>query len=197
MISIIMPSYLGQYKQAAKNREKKICRAVESVLSQTIPVELVVIADGCQKTVDLLTKHYEGLFSGYMITHRNLWAGTPRNTGIEKAQNEIVCYLDIDDVIINTHCEFIVNYFGSNDWVWFDDWIFGKNGWRLRNCDVNKRGLCGTSNIAHKKTKIWPEKGTYAHDYIAIQNLKNWSGKYKYIGHGGYRVQHIPGRYDI
>ena len=47
MISVVMASYLGEYKSAAKNRDIKIRRAVESVLSQTVPVELVVVADGC------------------------------------------------------------------------------------------------------------------------------------------------------
>ena len=49
MISVIMASYLEEYKQCAKHRDEKIRRAVESVFNQTIPVELVVVADGCKK----------------------------------------------------------------------------------------------------------------------------------------------------
>ncbi len=197
MISVVMASYLGEYKQAAKNRDKKIRRAVDSVLAQTIPVELVVIADGCQKTVDIMTKNYANLFSGYLINHKTLWAGTPRNTGIDKAKGDIICYLDIDDMFLPDHCEKIEKNFGKNDWVWFDDWVHSTSGWKQRKCDVNKRGMCGTSNVAHKKFKIWPEKGSYAHDFVALQNLKNWSKNYKYIGHGGYKVCHVPGRYDV
>jgi glycosyltransferase involved in cell wall biosynthesis len=197
MLSVVMASYLAEYKLAAKNREKKIHRAVESVFSQTIPVELVVVADGCQKTVDILTEDYPGMFSGYLIEHRTLWAGTPRNVGIDKAKNEIICYLDVDDYLDKDHCEKIVTNFKENDWVWFDDWVHSSFGWKQRECDVEKRGFCGTSNIAHKKIKIWPEKGNYAHDWLALQNLKNWSKNYKYIGHGGYRVAHVPGRTDV
>ena len=55
MISIIMPSYLGAYKHAAKDRDKKIVRAIYSVCRQTYKDwELVVIADGCNKTVDIV-----------------------------------------------------------------------------------------------------------------------------------------------
>lgn len=198
MISVVMASYLGEYKLAAKNREKKILRAVESALNQTIQCELVVVSDGCQKTIDILNEHFEGKFNGYTIPKQNIWSGVPRNTGIEKAKNEIICYLDVDDYLIPTHCEFILNKFGDNDWVWFDDWVFSKtSGWKIRSCSVAKRGFCGTSNLAHKKINIWPDKGNYAHDWIVVQNLQRWSSKYKYIGHGGYRVAHVPGRVDI
>ena len=135
------------------------------------------------------------MFSGYLIDHTGLWAGAPRNVGIEKAKNDIVCYLDVDDMLMPTHCDFIVTHFGNSDWVWFDDWIYSqRSGWKQRKCDVEKKGFCGTSNIAHKKIKIWPDKGNYAHDFVALQNLKKWSSNYKYIGHGGYRVAHIPGK---
>jgi len=195
MISVVMPSYLGDYKRAARDRENKIRRAVESVLSQTIPVELVVISDGCQKTVDLLNKHYEGRFNGYMIGKQTIWSGVPRNMGIEKAKGEIICYLDTDDWIEKDHCEKIVNNF-KGDWVWFNDKIW-HSGWIQRKCDVNKRGLCGTSNIAHKKIALWPPKGGYAHDWAFIENLKRTSKDFHYIGDGGYLVGHVPGRYDI
>jgi len=197
MLSVVMASYLKDYARAAKNREQKIRRSVDSVLAQTIPVELVVISDGCQKTVDIMTKHYEGKFSGYMIAHKTLWAGAPRNTGISKALGDIICYMDVDDWMDKDHCEKIVTRFGNSDWAWFDDWVHGKGGWKQRKCDVNKRGMCGTSNIAHRKAEIWPDKGNYSHDWQVIQNLKNWSANFKYIGGGGYRVAHIPGRYDI
>ena len=190
-----MPSYLGDYKRAAKDRDKKIRRAVESVFSQTIPVELVVVSDGCQKTVDLLNKYYEGKFNGYMIRKQSSWSGIPRNTGIEKAQNEIICYLDIDDWLEKDHCEKIANNF-HGDWVWFNDKIW-HSGWIKRKCDVNRRGLCGTSNIAHKKIALWPERATYTHDWAFIENLKRASNDFHYIGDGGYMVCHIPNRYDI
>jgi len=195
MISVVMPSYLGNYKRAARDRENKIRRAVESVLSQTIPVELIVIADGCQKTVDLLNKYYEGRFNGYMIGKQPIWSGVPRNTGIEKAKNEIICYLDTDDWLEKDHCEKIEKNF-KGDWVWFNDKIW-HSGWVQRKCDVNKRGLCGTSNLAHKKIALWPVRAAYTHDWIFIESLKKASKDFHYIGDGGYMVCHIPNRYDV
>ena len=197
MISVVMASYLGAYNMAAKNREQKIRRAVESVFSQTIPVELVVVADGCPKTVEIMTKHYEGKFSGYIIEHRILWAGAPRNTGIDRAKGEIICYMDVDDWMDKTHCEKIEKNFGDNDWVWFDDWVHSNTGWKQRKCDVNKRGMCGTSNVAHKKINYWPDKGGYTHDWKFVNDLIKNHSKYQYIGGCGYHVCHIPGRYDV
>ena len=46
MISVIMPSYLGAYKNAAKDRDRKIVRAINSVVRQTYKDwELIIIAD--------------------------------------------------------------------------------------------------------------------------------------------------------
>ena len=67
MISIIMPSYLGAYKKAAKDRDRKIVRAINSVVKQTYKDwELIVIADGCNKTVDIVQKITD-LYSAFQI----------------------------------------------------------------------------------------------------------------------------------
>ena len=196
MISVVMASYLGDYKKAAKDRDTKILRAVKSVLNQTMPVELVVVSDGCQKTIDIISKHFPGEVNGYYIEKQKTWSGRPRNIGIQEAKNDIICYLDIDDYMDADHCEGIYNAF-EGDWVWFDDLVHTKGGWVKRKCDVNVSGKCGTSNIAHRKIAMWPLDAKYAHDFVFIYNLKKASRNYKYIGCGGYRVCHIPGRYDI
>jgi glycosyltransferase involved in cell wall biosynthesis len=196
MISVVMASYLGEYRKAAKDREKKIIRAVKSVLNQTIPVELVLIADGCEKTVEIISREFSGQVNGYWIDKQPMWSGRPRNVGIGKAQNDIICYCDIDDHLEKDHCEKIYNNF-SGDWVWFDDLIYRQGAWIPRKCNIEKKGMCGTSNLAHKKIALWLEKDTYAHDWNFIYKLKRASKNYKYIGHGGYCVAHIPGRYDI
>lgn len=55
MFSIVMPSYLGDYNSSAgpsaTNRVEKFIRAVDSVLAQTFGSwELLIVADGCEKT---------------------------------------------------------------------------------------------------------------------------------------------------
>ena len=45
--TVVIPSYLGAYRTAANDRDMKIQRAVDSVLSQTFQdFEIIVIADG-------------------------------------------------------------------------------------------------------------------------------------------------------
>ena len=55
-ITVIMPSYLGEYPTAASNREVKFRRAVESFLIQELG-KLIIIADGCQKTLEIAAEY--------------------------------------------------------------------------------------------------------------------------------------------
>lgn len=195
-----MASYLGEYRKAAKHRDKKIIRAIDSALNQTYEdIELIVIADGCQKTVDIVKNHYlySNKISGYLIAKQKTWSGTVRNTGIEKASGQWICYLDIDDYLQKTHVENIMKHItAKDDWLFFDDMIASKEGKvKKRRCALSM-GKCGTSNIIHKKIALWDEKGTYAHDWRFIKNLQRASRNYRKIVAGEYVVCHIPGRLD-
>jgi len=56
-LSIIMPSYMGdyggRYGDAAKDRERKLERAIDSVFGpgSIDNFELIVVADGCERTM--------------------------------------------------------------------------------------------------------------------------------------------------
>lgn len=197
-VSVVMASYLGEYRRAAKNRDKKILRAIDSVLNQTYEnIELVVVADGCQKTVDIVKNSYLcDNVKGYLISKQPLWSGVPRNTGIEKATGEWICYLDVDDYFQKKHIENIVKEIKGEDWVWFDDLVATTTGkTRRRQCSLTM-GRCGTSNLLHKKIAKWDIKGTYAHDWRFIKNLQRASRNYRKVLAGEYVVCHIPGRID-
>jgi len=198
MISIVMASYLGEYRRAAKNRDKKILRAIDSVLAQTYKdVEIIVVADGCKKTVDIVKNSYlsDGRVRGLLIPKQKLWSGVPRNTGIDAARGEWVMYIDVDDYYEPDHVEKVVKQL-NGDWVWFDDKIATREGkTKLRRCAL-QMGKCGTSNVAHRKIAKWDEKGSYAHDWRFIKNLQAASRKYRKVVASGYVVCHIPGRVD-
>ena len=201
-VSVVMASYLGDYPKAAKNRDKKIIRAVDSVLNQTYKdVELVIVADGCQKTVDIIKGSYSGneKINGYLIKKCPVWSGVPRNTGIDKAEGEWICYLDIDDYLAPGHIATLVKQIrASDDWVFFDDKIISRDGQSIKNRACNlSLGRCGTSNVLHKKIAKWDVKGTYAHDWIFIKNLVSASRNNRKILGGEYVVCHIPGRLDV
>lgn len=198
MISIVMPSYLGHYRTAAKERDKKIVRAINSVISQTYKDwELIIVADGCQKTVDIVQQFNDSRIKLLKIPKQKQWSGAVRNTGIHYAQGEYICYLDIDDAFAPDHLQEISKLLKGKDWYWMDDYIWNGKEFRHRKCNVDRVGQCGTSNVIHKKIAWWNIDDNYAHDWNFISNLKAASKNYEYIKTGKYLVCHVPGREQI
>ena len=93
--SIVIASLLAPYPGAAHNREEKLLRAVASAQQQTFKdFEIIVVADGCQRTMELV-KDAVGVRS-FLIARGRLFAGGPRNKGIDEAKGDYIVYLDID-----------------------------------------------------------------------------------------------------
>ena len=193
--SVVIASYLGAYRSAAKNREQKIVRAINSVLTQTCQdFEVLVIADGCQKTVDIVRGIKDERVSIYLINKSKTWSGVPRNTGIEQAKGDYILYLDIDDLYGENHLKNISDGINTYDWVWFNDIRYNhkSNEWYDNPCDIRQAGRHGTSNICHKRSLPyrWDHTG-YAHDYYFVKHLKQ-NMNYAKIEGGEYYVCHLP-----
>ena len=193
--SIVIPSYLGDYRNAAKNRDSKILRAVNSVLVQTFQdFEVIVVADGCKKTTEIVSKVEDPRVSCYYIEKSRIWSGEPRNTGIEMARGEFILYLDIDDLYGDGHLMNISTQLGTYDWVWFDDIRYTPKTeeWYINHCFIERMGKHGTSNICHKRELPyrWDHAG-YAHDYYFIKHLRQ-NTNFSRIEGGEYYVCHIP-----
>lgn len=203
--SVIIASYLGEYRTAARNRDTKIIRAVNSVLSQSYQdFEVIVIADGCDKTVRVMKQVTDPRVRTIKIPKSKTWSGEPRMAGIEEAQGEWIIYLDIDDLYGENHLQNISTQLSTYDWVWFDDIRFNPklNEWYENPCDIHQISRHGTSNICHKKVLPFQAKWDYtgyAHDYYFILQLKRNTNYVKVAG-GEYYVCHIPGgagAYDV
>jgi len=203
--SLIMPSYLGAYHNAAKNREEKIVRAIESVLHQTFQdFELIVVSDGCDKTVEIVKPY----FYEYMpkirlvkIPKQRTWSGLVRNAGISLAEGEIITYLDIDDYLGENHLQIINDNFGEMDWVWYNHkiWSVKENAFITYHTDINVHGRCGTSSISHKRSmEAYWINHSYSHDLIFINTLKSISKNYGQVPETEYLVCHMPnGTIDV
>lgn len=211
--SIIMPSRLADYKGAASNREIKILRAIDSALGQrNVSFELIVVADGCQRTVDIVEGAYSAQdfpISIYKIPQQPLWSGTPRNTGIDKAKGAWIIYLDIDDMIGPDHLATIdqeLRRFPAAVWVYFNDFLAlpistpEKPLFKERACLIDRKGRNGTANICHQRSVAslvrWDHLPTYEHDWHFIRRLAHQK-PYERIRTPQYYVCHYPDIIDI
>jgi len=202
--SIIMPSYLGDYPTAATNREEKLERAIKSVINQSYKKwELIIVSDGCNKTVEVAKK-----FTGdkrvrlFKIKKQKMWGGRVRNTGISKAVNDWIIYLDSDDSYNKDYLKNLNNEIDNTfDWFWLDEYSWDRGGkvFNVRTANVKRKGQCGTSNILHKKSLglYWYVETRYAlDDFMFINLLKLTSKKYKKLKTVGYEVCHVPNLLD-
>jgi len=194
IFTVVIPSYLGDYRTAAKDRDKKLVRAVNSILTQTFQdFEIIVIADGCEKTVEIMSDFKDKRIRTFLIDKQPVWTGQ-RNKGLDEALGEYIVYLDVDDILGENHLQNISNGFNGYDWVWFDDIRYSPKLklWYENKCNIRMIGSHGTSNVCHRSSLPyrWDHKG-YAHDYYFIKHLKQNTNFTKIPG-GEYYVCHLP-----
>ena len=95
--SVIIPVY---------NKANTIQSAVESVYAQTIQdFELIIVDDGSQDSLEKSVAAYRDEPNFRLIHQANGGVSVARNTGIEHAQGEYVCFLDADDLWKPNHLE--------------------------------------------------------------------------------------------
>jgi glycosyltransferase involved in cell wall biosynthesis len=194
--SIIMQSYLGHYEGAATNREEKLKRAVNSVIKQTFQDwELIVIADGCEKTFDIIEQNFidDKRIECTQIRKQTMWSGAPRNYGISIATGEYIIYLDSDDVWGEDHLQIVSDNISSYNWAYYNDLVKTKDGHIERECLINIKFQHGTSNIVHKKAlgAKWTAYGYGSDDWGLVQHLLQLSSNYGKIKTPQYYVMHI------
>jgi glycosyltransferase involved in cell wall biosynthesis len=198
-ISVIMPSYLSPYSYvtekgfiiySARNQEEKFKRAVNSFLAQTYEdKELIVVSDGCEKTISILAKEYDNstkfintpeysnninneLIKAVYIDKQPMFSGKVRQVGIENSSlsSKIICYLDTDDFLEVNHLKTIADNF-KGKWVYYNDFIYKdpKNPNRFIREVKPEFGSIGTSSIAHLKNIKFKWEDGYNHDWKSIK----------------------------
>jgi glycosyltransferase involved in cell wall biosynthesis len=188
MITVVMPSFLGPYPGAASNREAKLRRAINSFLIQGIG-RLVIVADGCQKTIDIVNEYKNFSVVGILIDKQPTFSGVPRQLGINFAASKWICYLDSDDEFGPNHLRNICNNLDDSvDWLYYNDILIDT----YRDC-IPAFTRIGTSCIVHKKntSAVWPTG--YGHDWGFILQLGT---NFKKIDGAEYIVNHIPNVVD-
>jgi len=98
-VSVVIPSY---------NRMGLLKRAVCSVLDQTLSADEIIIVDdnSCSETKQFLRENIEILNLVHIIySKQNVGASASRNIGVEFARNEVVAFLDSDDIWVPSKLE--------------------------------------------------------------------------------------------
>ncbi|MBQ8858132.1 MAG: glycosyltransferase family 2 protein [Lachnospiraceae bacterium] len=89
LVSVIIPTY---------NCEKYICQAIDSALSQQVPLEIIVINDCSTDATEEVIKTYSSNEAiRYYKNEQNLGASGSRNHGITLAKGKYIAFLDADD----------------------------------------------------------------------------------------------------
>ncbi len=89
LVSVIMPAY---------NSGAYIRQAVDSVYSQQVPLELIVVDDcSSDDTAGQLKDYLEREDFCYVKNHANQGPATSRNRGVSLAKGKYVAFLDSDD----------------------------------------------------------------------------------------------------
>ena len=205
-LSVIMPSFLGEYEGCASDRENKLIRAVHSFLENSLDEkELIIVGDNCLITEEVLKDYFHhevniGKINFYQLDKKQkLFSGYLRSKGIELASGEYISYLDTDDILGKGHLLSIYNQVKSQDldWAYFNDFINSDAGLITKKVELKKDSI-GTSSIIHRKAKNinWNNCDGYGHDYKFIERLIKWSDKKDKIYGGTYIICHIPNQID-
>lgn len=205
-LSVIMPSFLGEYDGCASDRENKFIRAVYSFLENSLyDKELIVVGDNCEITENVLNHYFKhelniGRIKFYQFSKKQkLFSGSLRSKGIELASGDYISYLDTDDILGKGHLFSIYNQVKSQDldWAYFNDFINSEAGLITKKVELKKDSI-GTSSIIHRKDKKinWDKCDGYGHDFKFIEKLIKWSNNKDKIYGGTYIICHIPNQID-
>jgi len=183
-ISCVMPSFLGNYPNAATNRDKKFVRAVNSFIKQTYKgeKELIIVSDGCQETKEIYEANWKNNKEIILFTSVKMptFSGGVRDIGLKIATGDIICYLDNDDVFGAEHLQTISEQFTDDvDWVYYNDYlVLDKEFKKFQLRWVDQRyGSIGTSSICHRNPKKCDKLhdlqwfNGYGHDFLFMLKI--------------------------
>ena len=130
-----MPSLLEQFPDCSPHRPQRFIRAVDSYLTQTYrDTELIIISDGCKRTIDIVRQNYNrhteaGRIKLVELPRHVLFTGAVRQAGIDVASGDVLTNLDTDDTLEPHHLHNIAVSFDIKRY----DWCY----WNHRTCPDN------------------------------------------------------------
>lgn len=179
--SVLIPTY---------NREKIICKAIESVLLQTYEnFELIVVDNGSTDRTKDVVEGYNDSRIRYRWQEGTGGPAGPRNTGINMAQGKYVAFLDSDDWWLPEKlqvCFYRIKSFPNTDVVFHDlnRFVDGKKG-KVKRCDPLKdpifhyllessRGISFSSSVVRLSKLKEVEGFEEGKNFVAVEDFDMW-----------------------
>lgn len=108
LITIVLPIY---------NVEKYLNRCIESIVTQTYSnLEIILIDDGSIDNSPVICDDWVNKDDRIRVIHKqNEGAGIARNTGLQNASGEYICFFDSDDYIEKNTIEKLYNEITKNN----------------------------------------------------------------------------------
>lgn len=106
-VSIIVPVY---------NVEKYIEKCLKSLISQSYKnIEIILIDDGSKDNSGKICDEYKRKDSRIKVVHKeNAGVSEARNSGLQEATGEYICFVDADDFVMNDYIEYMYELIVNN-----------------------------------------------------------------------------------
>lgn len=107
-VSIIVPIY---------NVEKYLDKCIESILEQTYTnLEIILVDDGSTDSSGYIADKFALIDERIKVIHKlNEGVSSTRNTGIEEATGDYICFSDADDYLMPDYVEYLLGLAVDND----------------------------------------------------------------------------------
>jgi len=107
VVSVILPVYNGSHR---------ISKAIDSVLIQSVNLELIIIDDGSTDNIDLVIAKYDNENINYFKMATNGGVAKTRNFGVSKAEGQFIAFIDADDIWQDGKLELQIDQMLLNKW---------------------------------------------------------------------------------
>ena len=177
MISVIIPVF---------NREKFVAKAIDSVLSQTLlPDEIIVVDDGSTDgTIDILRSYHDKIKT---ISIANSGVSKARNEGIKASRGRWIALLDSDDIWHPTKLEEQIAYHERNNTIMIshtnEKWMRNDKEIKQKKTHAKPQGWCFEENLDFCKIapstimiarKVFEEVGYFDEDLEVCEDYDLW-----------------------
>lgn len=167
LVSIVVPIY---------NAQKYLQKCINSIVEQTYQnIQIILVDDGSTDDCPALCDEWAKKDSRITVIHKsNQGAGLARNTGIDNAKGEYICFFDSDDYIHPTLVEKCVAKCQSEN---SDVVLFGKNN--VFENSANIKAQTSYANDCYTGIAVQKELLAGLFSYATQHGIGVWSKFFK------------------